>query len=215
MVTALDIDESRRGENPFEEPARKLRGMDPEEVAARTGGRFRAGPDGTGEVVVPVLSWTVKVAFPAVDVTADPRVDSFTFKLLTLLYLSNSDGLAPTGEWVAYRELAGGRFYEPVVRRSVEDPLARRFGLDAGTFLAACAAAGGRPEPLGDASCSFDLFPLVRAAFLLWRADEEFEARVQVLFDSGATHHLNAFDLRMGAAEIASLLLKWRAGESS
>lgn len=209
----MEIDESRRGENPFEEPARKLRGVNPEEVARRAGARFSAGRNGSVEVVIPVLSWAVKVLFPAIEISADPPVDSFTFKLLTLLYLSNSDGCAPTGEWVAYRELAGGRFYEPVVRRSVEDPLAERFGSDAGAFLAACAASGGRPEPLGDAACSFELFPLVRAAFILWRGDEEFDARAQVLFDSGATHHLNAFDLRMGSAEIASLLLKWRAGD--
>jgi len=40
--------------------------------------------------------------------------------------------------------------------------------------------------------------------------DEEFPARVQVLFDSESVRNLNAFDLRMGASEIASKLLKWQ-----
>ena len=48
--------------------------------------------------------------------------------------------------------------------------------------------------------------------FILWRGDDEFPARVQALFDSCSTHHLNAFDLRMGAQEISSLMMK-AAGE--
>jgi hypothetical protein len=36
-----------------------------------------------------------------------------------------------------------------------------------------------------------------------------------VLFDSNSTRHLSAFDLRMGAQEISSRLIKARVGEGS
>ncbi|MHB8896557.1 MAG: DUF3786 domain-containing protein [Candidatus Geothermincolia bacterium] len=209
----MDIEMSQRGENPFEEPAGKLRDMDPEKAAGNAGAVWVPEDGGAGKVVLPVLSSQMRISLPDVSVDAEPGVDSFSLKLLALLYLSGSDGSRPTGEWVAYRDLAGGRFYEPVVKRSVEDPVAQKYGLDAPGFLVACTSAGGRPEPFADASCSFELFPKVPVAFLLWQADEEFPARVQVLFDSGSTHHLGAFDLRMGAQEIASRLLKWRRGE--
>jgi len=212
MVFFMDIDESRRGENPFDEPVRKLRESDPGEVARKAGGRWTPG-DGGGDLALPVLTAEVNVSFPEVSIIAPGAVGSFSLKLLSLLYLAGTDGTPPAGEWVAYRDLPGGRFYEPVVKRSVEDPVAARFGADEPGFLEACKAAGGVRESFGDASCSFELFPNVLVLFILWRADEEFPARVQVLFDSSSTHHLNAFDLRMGSAEIASKLLKWSKEE--
>lgn len=211
----MDIDEDQRGENPFDEPVRKLRGMDPRALAEKAVARWEEADGGAGLLVVPVLSSSIGVRFPGIEVEAEAPVGSFSLKLLTLLYLSGTDGTAPSGDWVAYRELAGARFYEPVVKRSVEDPVALRYARDEEAFREACASAGGEPEDLADAAYSFYLFPLVRVAFLLWRADEEFAARARVLFDSNSTHHLNAFDLRMGSAEIASRLLKWKAGEGA
>lgn len=209
----MDIDDSLRGENPFDEPVRKLRASDPKEVALKAGGRWEPGGPGEGMLVLPVLSGEVSVRFPEVSVEAPKGLGSFSLKLLTLLYLAGSDGARPSGEWVAYRELPGARFYEPVVKRSVEDPVAARYSDDAEGFIEACASAGGSRLDMGDAACSFAMFPNSVMAFILWRADEEFPARVQVLFDSQSVRNLNAFDLRMGAQEIASKLLKWKKGE--
>jgi hypothetical protein len=205
----MDIDESRRGENPFEEPVRKLREADPEKVAAASGARWEQEADGRGRIVVPVLNGDLEVRFPDVSVEGPKELASFSLKLLALLYLAGGEGAEPTGRWVAYRDLQGGRFYEPVVARSVEEPLAARFGADIEAFLAACSALGGKVEEFGDASCSFKLFPRVPLVFILWRADEEFGAKAQVLFDSSSIRNLNAFDLRMGAQEVSSRLLKW------
>ncbi len=203
--------EEKKGENPFDEPTRKLKTADPASVAAKAGARWEPSGDG-GRLLLPVLGGIASVAWPQADVDAPEGLDSFSLKLLSLIYLVSSDGTPPSGKWVAYRELSGGRFYEPVVKRSVEDPLALAFGSDPGGFAAACASLGGAVLSLGDASCSFTLFPNVLLAFILWRADEEFDARAQVLFDSNDTRHLNAFDLRMGAQEISSRLIKAGGG---
>lgn len=204
---------SRKGENPFDEPVRILRDSEPEEVASRAGARWLGSGPGAGEMSLPVLCGEVTVRFPDVEVDASPPVSSFSLKLLSVIYLSTTDGTAPSGDWLAYRDLPGGRFYEPVVRRSVEEPLAHAFGEDPGRFREACAAWGGAEEHFGDASCSFSLFPNVRLIIILWRRDDEFPARVQALFDSNSTHHLNAFDLRMGAQEVSSRLIKELKGE--
>jgi hypothetical protein len=198
----------QKGENPFAEPVEMLSEADPHEVADRAGAEWEDGGAGSGRIRLPVLHGEVRVLFPGIDVEATPGLSTFTIKLLSLLYLANGDGTRPAGEWVAYRDLAGGRFYEPVLKRSVEDPLAGRFGGDVEGFLNACGRAGGERLDLADAACSFPLFPLVPVALLLWRGDDEFPARVQALFDRNSTHHLNAFDLRMGAQEIASMLIK-------
>jgi hypothetical protein len=208
----MDDIRKQRGENPFAEPMEVLRASNPGEVAARAGASWDGAADGRGRLSLPVLGGEVLVQFPDIEIEAPGALAGFTLKLLSLLYLANSDGKPPSGEWTAYRDLSGARFYEPVLRRSVEDPVAARFASDVGGFIAACEAAGGVPMEYGDAACSFSLFPHVPVAFLLWRADEEFPERAQVLFDVNSTHHLTAFELRMGAQEIASILIKG-AGE--
>lgn len=203
--------EDTRGENPFEEPARKLREADPKGVAERSGAAWEPSGDG-GKLLLPVLDGSISVAWPEVSIEAQPGLDSFSLKLLSVLYLANSDGTAPAGEWVAYRELPGGRFYEPVVKRSVEDPLASAFGSYPAGFTSACETLHGEGLSLGDAACSFTLFPNVLLAFILWRSDEEFDARAQVLFDRNDTRHMDAFELRMGAQEISSRIIKASGG---
>lgn len=209
----MDI-QTRKGENPFDEPSRRLRASDPAQVASKAGAEWEPSSPGEGDIVLPVLSGEARVAFPRVEVSAPQPIGTFCLKLLTLLYLANADGARPSGEWVSYRDLPGGRFYEPVVKRSVEEPLAARFGRDSEGFLNACGRARGRVEGFGDASCSFALFPHVLIAVIIWLGDEEFPPRAQLLFDSNSTHHLNAFDLRMGAQEISSMLIK-AAGEKT
>jgi hypothetical protein len=206
---------SQKGENPFDEPTRKLRASDPEEVARKAGALWRGSAHGKGVLVLPVLSGEVSVSYPDIEVDAPPPLGSFSMKLLSLLYLANTDGTPPSGEWTAYRDLPGGRFYEPVVRRSVDEPLLEAYGSDPEGFRKACALWGGEPAAFGDAACSFALFPKVLVTFILWRGDEEFPARAAVLFDSNSSRHMSAFDLRMGAQEISSRLIKARGGEGS
>ena len=199
--------EKQRGENPFDEPVAQLKESAPETLASLAGARWEAEADG-GRLLVPVLNGTFAVRWPDITIEASTWLDSFSLKLLCLLYLTHTDGARASGKWVAYRELPGGRFYEPVVKRSVEDPLAKAYENDTARFLEASEKLGGEQLELGDASWSFTLFPNVLMAFIVWQADEEFAARAQVIFDSSAPRHLSAFDLRMGAQEISTRLVK-------
>lgn len=200
--------EMQRGENPFSEPVSRLKTLDAGEIARLAGGEWLATGQGVGKLTLPVLGELFTVAWPEIAIEAPPALDSFSLKLLCLLYLTGTDGTVPSGEWTAYRELPNGRFYEPVVRRSVEEPLAACFGDSAEEFRAAASSLSGERIQMGDASFAFTLFPNVRLAFVLWCGDEEFPARAQALFDSCASRHLNAFDLRMGAQEISTRLIR-------
>jgi len=197
------------GESPFDEPVKALAASDPARTARLAGGTWVPGPAGEGRVVVPVLWGEIAVWHPSAEIEAPAGLDSFTLKLLTLIYLGKTDGTEPSGEWIPYREVPDGRFYEPVFTRSVEEPLAAAFGTrDPAAFRAAAEALSGSPEEPGDASFSFTLFPLVKLCFLLWFSDDEFPARAVVLFDGACPRHLNAFELRMGAQELASRLIR-------
>ncbi len=200
--------EEKKGESPFLKPASILRGSDPVRVSRIAGCSSTTEPDGHISITVPVLHGTIKVYHPSMEIQASDEVNTFVLKLLTLLYLAGTNGADPSGKWVPYRELPGARFYEPVFKRSVEVPLALEFGSDPQGFSRACKAIGGSLEDLGDASYAFNLFPKVLLCFVLWAADDEFSAEAQVLFDSAACNHLNAFDLRMGAEEISKRLIR-------
>jgi Domain of unknown function (DUF3786) len=203
------MDIEKWGDSPFDEPRAVLESADAAQVASYAGAFWFPGDAGSGRMVVPVLSGEVEVRFPEISVEAPPELGSFVLKLLTLLYLSKTDGTRPSGNWIAYRELPKGRFYEPVVKRIVEDPVARVFGTaDPRVFQEACLSIGGKPEEFGDVGFSFALFPRVTLCFILWLGDSEFEPRAQVLFDTACPHHLNAFDLRMGAQEVSGRLTK-------
>lgn len=195
--------------SPFSEPISKLRSTDPSAVADRCGGIWiPSGPGaGEGQVLIKVLDHQATVEFPEMRILIGEELSSFTLRLLLLLYLCNSDGTDPSHEWSAYRELPDGRFYQAVLTTSVEEPMASRFGNDLDGFRTAAGSLGGRPTESGDASFELALFPKVLLSFIMWEADDEFPARAQVLFDSNCAHHLNAFELRMGAQEVSKRLM--------
>ena len=197
-----------QGGSPFDEPVNILKNCSPVAVAKRAGVEWKATGTKEGLFIVPVLNETVLVDFPEIAVRASNEFDTFSIKLLTLIYLSNSDGTPPSGSWTSYREFPGGLFYEPVVRRSVEDPLASAFGGNPDKFKKAAESLNGKAEESGDAAYSFSLFPNVPICFIIWKSDEEFPARAGVLFDSNCHHHLSTFDLRIGAQEISSRLIR-------
>ena len=116
--------EMQRGENPFNDPVSRLKSVDANELAGRAGCEWSGSGEGAGELTVPVLGERFTVTWPEITIEAPESLDSFSLKLLCLLYLTGTDGTAPSGEWIAYRELPNARFYEPVVKRSVEEPLA-------------------------------------------------------------------------------------------
>jgi hypothetical protein len=197
-----------QGGSPFDEPVNILKASDPAAVAERAGVTWEAAGVNEGHFIVPVINGTVLVDLPEMAVRAAGDLDTFTIKLLTLIYLSSSDGTLPSGSWTAYREFPGGRFYEPVLKRSVEDPLASAFGSDPEAFREVAESLKGKAQKFGDAAYSFGLFPRVPILFIIWGSDEEFGARAGVLFDTNCNHHLSTFDLRMGAQEISGRLIK-------
>ncbi len=205
--------DKKTGDSPFLKPASVLKASNPVNIAKKAACALTLEPDGQTAINVPVLNGNVRVLHPSIEIQASEEVNTFVLKLLTVLYLSTTNGADPSGEWIPYRELPGARFYEPVFKRSVEIPLATEFGSDINGFNDACATLGGLRQEHGDIAYSFNLFPKVPLCFVLWVADEEFPANAQVLFDSNCYHHLNAFDLRMGAEEISRRLIRFHSAE--
>ena len=68
--------------------------------------------------------------------------------------------------------------------------LEARFGKSPQLFRDACLSLDGRSVPYGDVAVEVRVLPKLPLTFVLWVADDEFPARVSILFDSTADEHL-------------------------
>ncbi|MGE5310617.1 MAG: DUF3786 domain-containing protein [Nitrospirota bacterium] len=184
----------RRFQDPGELDPRlweELATRDPDEICVRASVRF--GRE-RGCYLVPFLNRRYGV-FPAERLIErqDSRREeelSFQFYLVLVTYLLRAQSLALSGRMVTGAELRGGSFFFRGHHALFTEPLERRFGRDPEGFLDAGLRLGGAKTDFGDAS--FRLWPLSRIplGYVLWSADDEFSARVGVVFDASVVEHL-------------------------
>lgn len=104
-------------------------------------------------------------------------------ELAATVYLGGVRRIYPLGrDLVGIRDLKEGHFFSGPHALRLE-PLLDRFGGDRAGFLRAAASLGGEAVSLADAACRLHPFPRAPLTYLLWEADDEFPARVQVLLD--------------------------------
>jgi hypothetical protein len=121
------------------------------------------------------------------QVDADPLLT-----LSTVVYLKSINAVYPLGsDMVGVRDLKEGHFFAgPHELRTA--PLLERFGHDPEGFRRAGVAFDGHPLDMADAAFRLLPFPRVPLYFLLWAADDEFQPRLQVLFDRSIEDFLPA-----------------------
>ena len=105
-------------------------------------------------------------------------------ELVTVLYLKNVQAVYPMGQdIVGIKDLKEGHFFTGPHELRI-DPLLKRFGEDLDGFRRACATLNGHPMEMADAAFRLLPFPRLPLYFLLWKGDNEFKPRLQVLMDS-------------------------------
>ncbi|MDY3917758.1 MAG: DUF3786 domain-containing protein [Candidatus Limivivens sp.] len=92
-----------------------------------------------------------------------------------------------TGSWVASSTIDGvvsrdSRMPDPLLM-----PFAKRWEGRAEELEEACVRIGGERIPKGDRAFQFEVFPGIGMQLIFWDADEDFEARVQILVDRQIT----------------------------
>jgi len=70
-------------------------------------------------------------------------------------------------------------------------PPEERFGRGPDHFLQVGLSIGGAKVDYGDVGLEFQVLPRIPALFILWAADNEFPAKVNILFDPTIEHHLS------------------------
>jgi hypothetical protein len=134
----------------------------------------------------------------------DPRQE-YIFFLLVKYARAKQTPL--TGKLVSFRQVPGGRAYDPVFEGRVVQPIARHFGDKADRFAKAAEHLGGRPVTQGDKAYVLIPLPMVPLTYVLWKGDAEFAARAQLLLDASAEAYLDAEAITHLASITTSRLL--------
>jgi len=133
---------------------------------------------------------------------------SIELRLLILQYLIQARELPLVGKWVTEKELKNDEmFYRGVHSLEIfKNPLEEKFGHRPDDFLKAGRSIGGRTVHYGNVGLTFQALPRVPVLFILWAADEEFPARVTILFDPSIEDHL-ALDTIWGFVRLITFKL--------
>jgi Domain of unknown function (DUF3786) len=111
------------------------------------------------------------------------KVDDPLLELVSVLYLVNVNDVYPLGQdIVGPQDLKEGHFFQGPHELKIA-PLVERYGRDLHGFRQATEKLGGEPLDMADAAVRLKPFPRVHLYYLLWEADDEFPARMSVLFE--------------------------------
>jgi hypothetical protein len=147
---------------------------------------------------------------PAVDVSykeEQEKEPALWEKILVLHYFSTSDGTPLAGEHISFKEVREAMLYLPNFEKRAVAPLLGRFGGSPEQILEPAQKLGGRKEALGDVSVTIPVFPRVPVTLVFWKRDEEFEARLTILFDRTVVRYLPTEDIVLSAQMLAYRLI--------
>lgn len=192
-----------------------LRGIDPAQVAERSGARVEAT---SGETRLELSFWgrTYTVAWP--DVTARDSEGGgcpLPTESALLQYLLLADGTPVENAWVSLRNLPHGAFYEQAFQGYSGVPLAKAYRRNLPGFRGAAERLGGEPLDVGSAAYRYWAFPRVPIAVVFWSGGDEFPDSAQVLFDSTAGHYQPVEMLAHLGAMLCERLIEAREESSS
>lgn len=131
---------------------------------------------------------------------------SYFFRLSVPWYLTSAKDIPLYARLVKPDNLKGGHHF---FRGSHVMPLngvAGKYACDAKGFMMKGAQFGGTPVQYGDAAFVLLPFPRIPVTIILWTADEEFDARVELLLDATCELHV-PIDIIWSISMMSLLLL--------
>ena len=149
---------------------------------------------------------------PREHLTAEPA--AFLEQLCLLSYLINAQDLPLAGKLVGADSLPGGQFFFRGLHCLPTEKLEKAFGDRPEVLHQASARFGAEQCEFGDASIRLNVLPLIPLTIVIWRRDEEFDARASVLFDQTAASQL-PLDALLTAANLTVDALVKNATESN
>ena len=117
------------------------------------------------------------------------RLKSYS-TLPVLYYLLEGRDTPPSDNYLKPKDLLPGSLHANERHVLPLNDVARKYGRDVEAFLEKGRQFGGEKFTYGDASLRLRPFPNIPAVIILWEADDEFPARVDVLMDANCKSQL-------------------------
>jgi len=125
---------------------------------------------------------TITSAAPGSEVLLQKLGDFF--RLSILWYLAHAKNIACTGRLIKLDTVQGGDIFTKGSHVLPLDTVAQKYGKNKEGFVDRGKSLGGEIRKYGDAALQLAPLPRVPVILTLWLEDEEFPARVDLLFDS-------------------------------
>lgn len=173
----------------------KLKGKDPELIAADTGVTFHKDQKSFD------LEFMTRLYHISADVgiVTDSNgvvIDDTVLTTLLLHYLVTGDGRKSADKHIAFSEIpGGGAIYDNSYQKRVVIPLIKTFGDNPDRLLSVAEQFNGKKNSFGDLSVTFDLFPYVPVTYVIWKGDEEFPPSATIMFDESISSYLPVEDI--------------------
>lgn len=170
----------------------RLLKLDTADVCRRSGAKFD-GASGSYSIHYLQERYRISPGSRTIEFASGPRSPedlSIDLKVILITYLLNAKEISLADKLVAGSSLTGGKNFFRGSHQFPLDPLMARYGRDAEGFLDRGLSLGAFQERYGDVGLRFVAFPRVPVIMVLWQADEEFPARLSVLFDASIEQHL-------------------------
>ncbi len=154
----------------------------------------------SGWLRLPFFNRHFVISFPQGQVTEEATDEAPPpwLEMMVLHYLLGARGYPLADSWVPYRALPGANVFGVGFGEGPLHELAAGFGHDLEGFHLACQALGGASmNRFGDGAYRFLVFPKIALAVILYLADEEMPASVNLLYDAGCAQHLATEDLQV------------------
>lgn len=171
----------------------RLRKVNPEALAERSGTRYRQLNGQSGVFLLEFWEQPIRINYPEFEAYTEGLGSPLTpyLQAMLLYYLVTCDGTPPAGKWIAFSDLPDGRFYNHAFQGYTGRKLAAVFKDDLVAFQRASEKnQGKRVYAIGDVAYVFQALPLVPLLVVAWLGDEEMPSTYQILFDAHVSHHL-------------------------
>ena len=162
----------------------------------KSGADYKAA-GGKKTITVDYLSQRYQVTLPDITVApvgggADIPIQD---KILILHYLTQAGGAPLSNKPIAFQELPEGASYlRTFSKRSIE-PLVKYFGGEPERLIELAGRLGGEEADYGDKAVKINGFKMVPVTLVLWRGDQEFPPRGNILFDASISDYLSTYDI--------------------
>jgi hypothetical protein len=193
----------------FKLAGEQLAGVDIKKQCLKSGADYKV-VDAEQIITVEFLNQPYKVSLPGVEVSlANSKAEvPDSDKILILHYLTLASGVPLSNRLIAFQELPEGASYQRTFAKRSIEPLVKYFGGEPERLLELAKRLGGQKLDYGDAAVKVHGFKMVPVTLVLWRGDEEFSPRGNILFDATISEYLSTYDITVLCDAIVWRLVK-------